>query len=124
MTIREIARAIVIIAFSPAPTQTIIIGPSATFGRLFNTTRNGSLTLEIKLDHHNIVAIKTPSIVPKKKPISVSESVTPKCVKRLFEDKSFSVNNILLGLLVIKSSIISFSASHSHTIINASNMRI
>ena len=42
VTIVEISSAITIIASMPAPTQTIIIGPSAIFGNAFNTTIYGS----------------------------------------------------------------------------------
>ena len=72
VTINEIISAITIIAGIPAPTQIIITGPKAILGKLFKTTKNGSDTLEIKFDHHKIMAIKEPNIVPSKKPIIVS----------------------------------------------------
>ena len=68
VTTREIASAITIIELVPAPTQIIIIGPRATFGKLFNITKNGSKTLDKNLDSHKIIAIKKPSIVPDKNP--------------------------------------------------------
>ena len=64
MTIKEIARAIVIIAGAPAPTQTIITGPKATLGKLFKITKYGSATLDKKSDHHNKQAISVPIKVP------------------------------------------------------------
>ena len=42
----------------PAPTQIIITGPKATFGKLFNITKYGSATFDKKSDHHKIIAIK------------------------------------------------------------------
>ena len=67
-----IASAITIIADVPAPTQIIITGPNAIFGRLFKTTKNGSATSDKNLEHHKIIAIIIPSIVPDKKPTIVS----------------------------------------------------
>ena len=69
VTIKETAIAITIIALVPAPTHIIIIGPNATLGKLFNTTKNGSETFEMKGDHHNIIAVITPRIDPNKKEI-------------------------------------------------------
>ena len=68
VTINEIARAITIIELVPAPTQMIIIGPNATFGKLFNITKNGSKTFDKNLDSHKTIATKKPSRVPDKKP--------------------------------------------------------
>ncbi len=68
VTINEIARAITIIELVPAPTQMIIIGPNATFGKLFNITKNGSKTFDKNLDSHKIIATKKPSRVPDKNP--------------------------------------------------------
>jgi len=45
---------------------------NATFGKLFKTTKYGSVTLDKKSNHHSKIAIKIPSNVPKKKPITVS----------------------------------------------------
>ena len=72
VTISEIAIAITIIAGFPEPTQMIIIGPNATFGKLFNTTKYGSATFAKNLDHQRIIAIPTPKIVPSPNPIIVS----------------------------------------------------
>ena len=57
VTITDIARAITIIALIPAPTQIIIIGPKATLGKLFNTTKKGSDTLDAKGNHHKMIEI-------------------------------------------------------------------
>jgi len=64
VTIKEIARAITIIEPVPEPTHIIMIGPRATFGRLFNTTKNGSKTLDKNLESHKIIAIQKPRAVP------------------------------------------------------------
>ncbi len=89
--------AITIIAGIPAPTQIMITGPNAVLGRLFKTTKKGSDTLEIKGDHHNIIAIITPAIVPSKKPTNVSIHVIFKCSNKSFEDKFINVFTILEG---------------------------
>ena len=72
LTIKFINRAITIIDFPLAPTQIIITGPNAILGRLFKTTKNGSATSDKNLEHHKIIAIIIPSIVPDKKPTTVS----------------------------------------------------
>ena len=72
VTIIEIASAITIIADVPAPAQTIIIGPSATLGKLCRIIRNGSATLEAKSDHQSKKAIIVPNMVPSKNPTKVS----------------------------------------------------
>lgn len=92
-----IERAMTIIAGIPAPTQIIITGPKAIFGKLFKTTRNGSETLEMNGDHHNIIAIIEPEIVPSKNPIRVSVHVIFKCSSKSFEDKFINVFTILDG---------------------------
>ena len=61
-----------IIDLVPAPAIMIIIGPSETLGRLFNMVKYGSITLEINLNLHRIVAIKMPPIVAIKKLIKTS----------------------------------------------------
>lgn len=60
VTIREIEIAITIIAGIPAPTHIIMMGPKDTFGKLFNTTKNGSATFAKNGDHHKTIAIKIP----------------------------------------------------------------
>lgn len=75
----------------------IIIGPNATFGRLFKTTKNGSETFDKKSDHHKMIAIIMPKKVPSKNPIKVSYTVTPICFIKSFDDKFIKVFRILLG---------------------------
>ena len=72
VTIKEIARAITIIEVVPEPTQIIMIGPKATFGKLLRTTKNGSNTFDKKFESHKIIAIIKPNIVPPTKPTKVS----------------------------------------------------
>lgn len=72
VTIRDINRAIIIIDLMLAPKKIIIIGPIATFGRLFIIVKYGSITLYRKSFHHSIMAIIIPSIVPKENDIIVS----------------------------------------------------
>ena len=91
---------------------------SATLGKLFNITKNGSDTFDKNLDHHNRIAISTPKITPDTKPIKVSANVIPRCFKRSLDDKFKKVSNIWEGLLVIKLSIIFLSASTSQHMIN------
>ena len=62
----------------------MITGPNAILGKLFNTTKNGSATLDKNLDHHNAMAINTPNIAPLANPTIVSKHVTPKCFIKLF----------------------------------------
>ena len=62
VNISEINNDITIIDFIPAPNQIIIIGPSATFGRLFNNVKYGSIILYIVLLNQRIVAINIPNI--------------------------------------------------------------
>lgn len=84
----------------------MIIGPSATLGKLFNTTKNGSDTFAKNLDHHKIIAIATPINVPSPNPTIVSYTVTFTCFSKSFDVKCVNVLHILLGWLVIKLSII------------------
>ena len=46
----------------------MIIGPRATFGKLFSTTKKGSDTFDKNLESHKIIAIKIPMKVPDKNP--------------------------------------------------------
>ena len=50
---------------------------SATLGKLFNTTKYGSATFDKKLDHHKIIAIAIPKVVPTKNPTTVSYTEYP-----------------------------------------------
>ena len=106
VTIKEIASPIVTIAPIPAPTQIIMTGPSATFGKLFKTTKYGSDTFDKKGDHHKQIAIAIPNRTPEMKPINVSVNVTPKCSNNPLDDKFKNVLKILEGWLVMKLSII------------------
>ena len=57
------------------PKITMIIGPSATFGMAFRTTRYGSSTRARSGIHQRKVAIMAPSTVPRMKPTPVSSNV-------------------------------------------------
>ncbi len=57
------------------PKITMIIGPSATLGIAFRTTRYGSRTRAKSGIHQRNVAIIAPSTVPRMKPTPVSSSV-------------------------------------------------
>ena len=65
-------KAMIIIELVLAPAIIIIIGPKDTLGRLFNIVKYGSITLEINLNLHSIVAIIIPPMVPIKKLIITS----------------------------------------------------
>ena len=84
----------VIIAGIPAPTHIIITGPNAILGKLFNTTKNGSDTFDIKGDHQRIIAIINPRITPIENPSKVSINVICKCSNKLFEVKFKNVFTI------------------------------
>lgn len=75
----------------------LLLVRNATFGRLFNTTKYGSITLDKKFDHHNAIAIVIPKIVPNKNPITVSYTVTPTCINNLLSVRCKNVDTILLG---------------------------
>ena len=68
----DINRAIIIIDFWFAPANIIIIGPSATLGRLFIMVRYGSNIFAMYSFHHNILENINPIIVPIIKLIRVS----------------------------------------------------
>ena len=55
--------AIIIIDLIEAPDHIIIIGPSATFGKLLIIVKYGSITLAMNLLPHIIVAITIPKIL-------------------------------------------------------------
>lgn len=75
----------------------LLLVRKATFGKLFNTTKYGSATFAKKFDHHKIIAIIIPRIVPTKNPTTVSYTVTPMCFNKSFEPKFINVSIILLG---------------------------
>ena len=79
VTIMDIAKAMVIIAAGPAPTSSIIMGPRATFGRAFSTTKNGSKNLANRGKNHNIAAKTAPAADPAKNPIRHSSTVINMC---------------------------------------------
>lgn len=76
------------------------------------------------MDHHNKIATNIPSNVPSKKPTTVSYVVTKICVNKSFCDKFIKVFNILLGLLVIKLSIIPLSARNCQRARKPANIKI
>lgn len=111
---RDIASVMIIIELVPAPAQTMMIGPKATFGRAFNTTKYGSSTAEIKSDHQRTMAIKAPSTVPKTNPTTVSKQEVPKCKNSVPSfARSIIHSTIREGLLIIKGSITSSCANSS-----------
>ena len=63
------------IALILAPTQIIKIGPRDTLGREFRTVRYGSITLDMNLLYHNMIAMNIPRTVPMIKLIIVSYEV-------------------------------------------------
>ena len=60
-------------------------------GRLFKTTRYGSATLDKKSDHHKIIAITPPKLIPIRNPTTVSNVVTHICFSKSFEVKFIKV---------------------------------
>ena len=60
------------ITFRAIPIQIIRIGPSAIFGRLFNTTTYGSSIRNRVSLHQRIIAINVPKMVAIAKPIIAS----------------------------------------------------
>lgn len=98
---------IVMIAVAPEPTQRIMIGPRATFGKLFKIMMYGSRICRIFSFHHSRIAIKEPRRVAIINPITVSYNVIPICPQRVPEENSvIKVLKILDGLLKKKGSII------------------
>jgi len=81
--ITEIIAPIAIIDTYPVPKATIKIGPNATFGIAFKTTKYGSSMFERRSDHHKSAAIKTPKTVPIINPSTVSNNVTARLLNRL-----------------------------------------
>lgn len=78
-----ISKAINIIEFILAPTQIIINGPRATFGREFNIVRYGSRVFAKLLKYHIRLAIIKPKIVDIAKLIIVSYSVMAVCINKV-----------------------------------------
>ena len=118
VTIVEMRSAITMIASIPAPTQTMRIGPSAIFGRALSTTIYGSKILARVLLHHMSTAMSVPRSVPIIKPATVSNVVTPMCIKSSPLPYSLEmVDAMRLGLEKIKVLIISSRPNISHTAI-------
>ena len=92
----DTAIAVTMIPEYPAPTHKIIIGARAVLGKLFSTTRYGSKTFEMKLDHQRSIAIKIPKTVPAIKPTTVSITDIPTCLNRdpvvTYLTKSFQIS--------------------------------
>ena len=121
----EINKAIKMIDLICAPHQTMMIGPKATFGKLFKIVRYGSNTLDKKLFHHNILAIIIPIIIDNVKLIRVSYSVTNMWLNKLLSFAKFIiVLNIKEGDDAKKVFIILYFANNSHMIINVINISI
>ena len=68
-----------------APTQIIIKGPRATFGREFKIVRYGSKTLAKKSLDQNKEAIKNPNPKDKRELINISSRVIKTWFKKLLE---------------------------------------
>lgn len=86
--------------------------------------RNGSDTFEMNDDHHKIIAIITPIMVPKENPTNVSIHVILRCLPKSFDDKFRNVFTILDGWLVIKLSIFPSLARSSQIPIKATTIKI
>jgi len=112
---RHISTHITTVAEVPEPTQNIIIGPSAIFGKLLSMIRYGSITrLSFSL-HQSIIAIATPSTIAMTKPIIVSYREVHICKKRFpFTTRSASVTAIRDGLEKKNGSIAPVAARISH----------
>lgn len=94
----------------------MIIGPSATFGMAFRTTRYGSSTRARSGIHQRKVAIMAPSTVPRMKPTPVSSNVVHMWTKS--EPSSHLLrksSQMLEGELKSKGSIHSFLLAISHS---------
>lgn len=125
VTIRDISKAIIIIDLILAPKKIIIIGPMATFGRLFIIVKYGSITLYRKLFHHKMMAMVIPRMVPREKLIIVSYIVVHIWMNRSSLLYRFMiVVSILLGEDDMNGFMISLLASNSHDIMIVSKSSI
>ena len=111
VTITHISTVIVTIAFMPAPIHTMIIGPSAIFGRELSVTIYGSNTRRAVLLDQSPTAMKKPSALETTKPTMHSRRVMPTCFKRSCFMSVPSVFIMRMGELVMKSSITPVEAS-------------
>lgn len=122
---RDIKSAIKIMERIPAPHQIMIMGPSATLGKLFKIVKYGSATLEMNGNHHKIVAINKPKKVPSPKLIKVSYTVTQICwYKSPVLCRPIIVENICLGLEKMNVLITWKSAKHCQRIKKNSKINI
>ena len=113
----EIKSDINIIEFWLAPAHIIIIGPSATLGKLFNIVRYGSNTCDENGLNHKNAATTIPINEPNKKLISISFNVTKICIIRSFDfSKLKIVLTTFLGLEHKNELIIPLSDSNCHII--------
>ena len=87
----DIKSAISIIEFWLAPAQIIIIGPKATFGKLFSMVRYGSNTLDKNGLNHSKAAKTIPIKEPSKKLIKISFKVTHICISKSFDLYRFTI---------------------------------
>src|SRR5690554_3355875 len=78
----EMIAPIAIIEVIVGPRATIKIGPKATFGIEFKTTKYGSNIFDKNGDHQRMAAKIVPRRVPKIKPNTVSLNVYPKSINR------------------------------------------
>ena len=88
-----------------APSHTMRRGAKADFGRLFNTTRKGSVISKSFLLNQRSVAMNILKMVTRRKLSNVSYSVTPMCRKMLrSRTMPQKQSTTWLGLLKIKES--------------------
>src|SRR5699024_12352410 len=78
----------------PDPSTTIRIGPSATLGIALSMTKYESDIFAVFSDNQRTDAMPIPSIVPMKKPISVSPNIITKCFNKE-ASISFSDNKMI-----------------------------
>ena len=106
---------VIIIVFMFAPVIMIRIGPNATFGREFNTVRQGSNTFDKNGLYHNIIANCIPNIDPNMKLVIVSYVVINMWLNKLLVLYRFIiVLNISVGDDVINVFIIFLSDRYCH----------
>ena len=101
-TIMHIKKVMTIIGLVPIPTQMMIRGPRAIFGRLLRTTIYGSSTFRKVSEHHNIIAATSPAVADIKNPYILSSRVILICIQRFSVFMSCLI--ILEGLLTKKES--------------------
>src|SRR5574344_219410 len=103
----------------------IIIGPNATFGKLFKMVRYGSKTLDSVGNNHNNAATNIPIKVPREKLISISFKVIQTCVNKSLDFHSIIIVSITFLGLEHKKVLISFAlASICHILMNSISIKI